>query len=244
MKLVGADGTAAAEASAGEELPNRLDFTTQLNPGLSKRGIIIFDVRPQQYALELSGGYESDARALVALPFPGRADAAPSPDEEQQPDSSQPASPLSSASATSTIPESPVIRRSDGIPFRIVNGERIRADMPNLCDTPDPVLGLPGVCKLGKSSPSAPEKNENAAIQPPASGGGSPNQPESEDQFVFDLTNTLAAMTTADRHTIEPIARREFTRCHELGFSTEPQMNDCILNHPSAEMVDLPRGSF
>ncbi len=69
MSLMGADGTLASETSAGSLLPNRLDFTTSLNPGLSARGFIVFDVRPQAYALQLSGGYSSGEKAYVSLPL-------------------------------------------------------------------------------------------------------------------------------------------------------------------------------
>ena len=68
VQLVGADGTIASETSAGSLSEGRLDWTTKLNPGLSTQGTVAFDVRPQFYIVKLTGGYESNENAYVALP--------------------------------------------------------------------------------------------------------------------------------------------------------------------------------
>ena len=139
VHLLGADGTEASEAAAGSLLPRHLDFTTAVNPGLSTRGFVVFDVRPQAYAVQLSGGNESDESALVSIPMPKDAarvsEAAPGVQE----DSPKPN-------------EVHITRDIDGINYRKIGADWIRNDMPEACGSADDFseTSYPLVCMLGK----------------------------------------------------------------------------------------------
>lgn len=70
FQLMDSDGRTYDASSAGMLSQGFFSVLEQLNPGVSKRGSVAFDVPPnRQYSLVLSGGIESDKRALVVLPM-------------------------------------------------------------------------------------------------------------------------------------------------------------------------------
>ncbi len=83
--LMDLEGRMYDESSAATLNKGFFSVLEQLNPGVSKRGNVAFDVPPgRQYYLIVSGGIESDKQASVTLPM-----SAPSSDE-QPPSSSSP----------------------------------------------------------------------------------------------------------------------------------------------------------
>lgn len=69
FQLLDLGGRTYDESSAGTLSPGFFSVLEGLNPGVSKRGNVAFDVPPgQQYYLIVSGGIESDKRASVVLP--------------------------------------------------------------------------------------------------------------------------------------------------------------------------------
>jgi hypothetical protein len=84
FQLVDGDGRTYGQSSAGMLSQGFFSGLEQLNPGVSKRGRIAFDVPPdRQYVLAVSGGIESGLKAIVLLPM-----SAPRPDK-QSPESTQ-----------------------------------------------------------------------------------------------------------------------------------------------------------
>jgi hypothetical protein len=67
LKLVDAQGREYDESSKGTFMPGAFDMLKQLNPTVSSRGYAIFDVPHGQYALLVSGGFESGEHALIDL---------------------------------------------------------------------------------------------------------------------------------------------------------------------------------
>lgn len=68
-KLIDAQGR--EHNSKSTSMPGALDILKQLNPGVSSRGYVVFDVpRGETYVLEVSGGFESGEHALVELSSP------------------------------------------------------------------------------------------------------------------------------------------------------------------------------
>lgn len=77
--LMDKDGRTYDESSAGALSAGFFSVLEGLNPGVSKRGNVAFDVPPdRQYILVVSGGIESDKRALVPLPVPPPSEPRPS----------------------------------------------------------------------------------------------------------------------------------------------------------------------
>ena len=67
--LLDKDGRIYDQSSQGMLLPGFFSPPETLNPGVSKRGNIAFDVPPdRQYVLEVSGGIESPFEGIVLLP--------------------------------------------------------------------------------------------------------------------------------------------------------------------------------
>ncbi len=77
--LMDKDGRTYDQSSAGTFSAGFFSVLEGLNPGVSKRGNVAFDVPPdRQYFLVVSGGIESDKRALVPLPAPPSSEPQPS----------------------------------------------------------------------------------------------------------------------------------------------------------------------
>ncbi len=69
FQLADDEGRTYDESSAGSLSPGYFSVLESLNPGVSKRGEVAFDVPPgRQYVLVLSGGFESGKQAFVSLP--------------------------------------------------------------------------------------------------------------------------------------------------------------------------------
>jgi hypothetical protein len=82
VKLVDAQGREYDQSSKGTFMPGVFDSFKQLNPGVSSRGYVVFDVPSGQYLLLLSGGFESGEHTLVDLspaPQGGETTSKPSP---------------------------------------------------------------------------------------------------------------------------------------------------------------------
>jgi Domain of unknown function (DUF4352) len=80
FKLIDSLGREYDESSKGTFMPGVFDTLKQLNPGVSSRGYVIFDVPHGQYSLRVSGGFESGEHALVDLsPQPQNNDASNQP---------------------------------------------------------------------------------------------------------------------------------------------------------------------
>jgi hypothetical protein len=68
MKLVDAQGREYDESSKGSFTDGSFGMLKDLNPGVSSRGFVVFDVPPHgDYALKVSGGFESGEDTLVDL---------------------------------------------------------------------------------------------------------------------------------------------------------------------------------
>ena len=68
MKLVDAQGREYDEAGAGMFLDRSFGILKDVNPGVTSRGRVAFDVpRGEQYKLKVSGGFQSDAHAAIDL---------------------------------------------------------------------------------------------------------------------------------------------------------------------------------
>lgn len=68
FKLVDEEGATYESSNNAYLLDKSIDPIDQLNPGVEKRGVIVFDVpRNNNYRLKISGGYWSDKEALVNL---------------------------------------------------------------------------------------------------------------------------------------------------------------------------------
>jgi hypothetical protein len=71
FQLVDEEGRTYDESSAGAMSQGFFSVFEKLNPGVSKRADIAFDVPPNRhYSLLVSGGIESDKHAFVKLPAP------------------------------------------------------------------------------------------------------------------------------------------------------------------------------
>lgn len=67
--LMDAEGRTYDESSAGALSQGFFSGLEQLNPGVSERGNVVFDVLPdRRYVLVVSGGIESGKQAIVVLP--------------------------------------------------------------------------------------------------------------------------------------------------------------------------------
>jgi hypothetical protein len=70
FQLVDKDGRTYDESSSGMVSQGFFSVLEKLNPGVSKRGNIAFDVPPdREYFLLISGGFESGKHAIVVLPM-------------------------------------------------------------------------------------------------------------------------------------------------------------------------------
>ncbi|MGB6875967.1 MAG: DUF4352 domain-containing protein [Candidatus Acidiferrales bacterium] len=79
FQLMDKDGRTYDQSSAGTLSAGFFSVLEGLNPGVSKRGNVAFDVPPdRQYFLVVSGGIESDKRALVPLSAPPSSESQPS----------------------------------------------------------------------------------------------------------------------------------------------------------------------
>lgn len=67
LKLVDAQGREFDESSKGIFLDGSFGTLKQLNPGVSSRGLVVFDVPHREYTLKVSGGFESGKYGLVDL---------------------------------------------------------------------------------------------------------------------------------------------------------------------------------
>ena len=69
MKLIDTQGREFSESSKEYILDREIDDLKELNPGVSTRGYILFDVPPEgKYQLEVSGGFESDEYRFIDIP--------------------------------------------------------------------------------------------------------------------------------------------------------------------------------
>lgn len=84
FQLSDSEGRTYDESSAGALSQGFFSVLEQLNPGVSQRGRIAFDVPPdRQYFMIFSGGIESGKRASVLLPMPASSGQPPSPNGSQ-----------------------------------------------------------------------------------------------------------------------------------------------------------------
>jgi hypothetical protein len=67
LKLVDAEGREYDESSKGIFLDNSFGMLKSLNPGVTSRGYIAFDVPTGNYALKVSGGFTSGKNELIDL---------------------------------------------------------------------------------------------------------------------------------------------------------------------------------
>jgi len=67
VKLVDSEGREYEESSKGIFLYNSFDMLKNMNPGVSSRGYIVFDVPRGRYALKVSGGFTSGKSELIDL---------------------------------------------------------------------------------------------------------------------------------------------------------------------------------
>jgi len=72
LKLIDPQGREFDESSKGIFLEGSFGALKQLNPGVSSRGLVVFDVPNGEYMLKVSGGFESGKGALVDLSSGGR----------------------------------------------------------------------------------------------------------------------------------------------------------------------------
>jgi len=68
VKLVDSDGREYDESSKGIFMENSFGILKSLNPGVSSRGYVVFDVPAGKYALKVSGGFTSGESGLIELP--------------------------------------------------------------------------------------------------------------------------------------------------------------------------------
>ena len=69
MKLIDSQGREFSESSKEYVLSRSIGTLKELNPSVSSRGYVLFDVPPQgKYVLRVSGGFESDDFKLIDLP--------------------------------------------------------------------------------------------------------------------------------------------------------------------------------
>ena len=68
VKLVDSDDREYDESSKGIIMQNSIGILKSLNPGVSSRGYVVFDVPAGKYALKVSGGFTSGASELIYLP--------------------------------------------------------------------------------------------------------------------------------------------------------------------------------
>lgn len=66
-KLIDAQGREYDETSEAALMPGAFDPLKQLNPGVSSRGYVIFDVPQGNYSLRVSGGFESSEYGTIDL---------------------------------------------------------------------------------------------------------------------------------------------------------------------------------
>jgi hypothetical protein len=68
FKLVDDKGNEYKTTIKSWQAENSIGIIEELNPGVGKTGVIVFDVpKDHDYTLKLSGGYFSDENALVAI---------------------------------------------------------------------------------------------------------------------------------------------------------------------------------
>jgi len=67
VKLVDGEGREYDESSKGIFLEKSFGLLKSVNPGVTSRGYVIFDVPTGSYALKVSGGYTSGASAIIDL---------------------------------------------------------------------------------------------------------------------------------------------------------------------------------
>jgi hypothetical protein len=67
LKLVDSQGREFDESSKGIFLNGAFGALKKLNPGVSSRGLVVFDVPSGEYTLKVSGGIESGDSALIVL---------------------------------------------------------------------------------------------------------------------------------------------------------------------------------
>ncbi len=68
VKLVDNEGREYDESSKGIFMDNSFGMLKSLNPGVSSRGYVVFDVPPGKYALKVSGGFTSGGSAIIDVP--------------------------------------------------------------------------------------------------------------------------------------------------------------------------------
>ena len=69
MKLIDEQGREFSESSKSFEISSSISNIKELNPGVSSRGLILFDAPPQgKYMLKVSGGFESDEHKFIDMP--------------------------------------------------------------------------------------------------------------------------------------------------------------------------------
>jgi hypothetical protein len=99
------------------------DTFKELNPGVSSRGYVVFDVPYGQYSLQLSGGFESGERAFVELsssaPVPSLSDLYTPRKAAERDDWKQPSLDLSTH-LTDTLADAPVTSGERAQIFRVI----------------------------------------------------------------------------------------------------------------------------
>jgi hypothetical protein len=85
LKLVDPQGREFDESSKGIFLEGSFGALKQLNPGVSSRGLVVFDVPHGEYMLKVSGGFESGKDALVDLSGGGSQEPGQEPEQTSPP---------------------------------------------------------------------------------------------------------------------------------------------------------------
>jgi hypothetical protein len=85
LKLIDSQGREFDESSKGIFLEGSFGALKQLNPGVSSRGLVVFDVPNGEYMLKVSGGFESGKDALVVLSGGGRQEPGHEPEQSSPP---------------------------------------------------------------------------------------------------------------------------------------------------------------
>jgi hypothetical protein len=68
LKLIDAEGREYEESSKGIFMDNSFGMLKSVNPGVSSRGYVVFDVPPGKYKLKVYGGYTSGGFEFIELP--------------------------------------------------------------------------------------------------------------------------------------------------------------------------------
>jgi hypothetical protein len=157
LKLVDAQGREFDESGKGTLVPGVFEALKKLNPGVSSRGYVVFDVPHGQYTLLVSGGFESGEHALIDLSAPTSNDSAsgqqgsgpaettamPAPqaagDYAALPTQTESAPPANTSAEASraTTPDSGVAQPDPEQSLQFESGARLYIDLTYISHQPD-----------------------------------------------------------------------------------------------------------